>query len=88
MSDDQASPIRTAAEAVEAAARAAWKADMVQRAMQRGQVIPDTFDFAWAWDQCSSMPLSGPGFVAQWHAIAEAVLATRIPAPDPARAAE
>lgn len=62
-----------------AAAKAAWRADMVDKAEQRGDHIPDTFDFEWGWEQCATMPLSGPGFVRQWTTIALACLAAATP---------
>lgn len=59
---------------VMAAAKAAWRADMIDKAEQRGHPVPDSFDFDWGWDQSASMPLSGPGFVRQWTTIAKAAL--------------
>lgn len=59
----------------EAIARAAYKADFLHRMKD----VPATFDFDWAWNECASMPLSGPGFVGQWYAIADAILAVLNP---------
>lgn len=57
------------------AAKAAWRAGFIHRAKQRGDPMPETFDFEWGWNECATMPLSGPGFVSKWTTIARAVLA-------------
>lgn len=58
------------------AAKAAWRADMIDAADQRGHPMHDGFDFEWGWKELATMPLSGPGFVRQWTTIAKAALAT------------
>lgn len=76
---DASTLMRQAAEALsaqptvdrEAIARAAYKADFLEGA-------EDTYDEAFAdrmWEWSISMPISGPGFLARWHAIADSILA-------------
>lgn len=68
-------PAEDAVERVELAKRLFWTETMLSEDADR---IQDHWRDKW-WQDCADMPLSGPGFVRKWLALADAALAAMQP---------